>query len=291
MAQSYIVPSQTTLLPFLFITLEGWSRKTIKQRLGGGSIQVNGTVQTQHNLALLPGDKVEIGTPQPKRYRTSREKPIVLEILYKDRDLVAVNKPAGMLSVGTARESKSHALSLLRTQLSRGKHSVRLWPVHRLDRETSGILLFATSKEMREAVMAHWGDAEKQYLAIVEGVPSPVSATITQPLRLDKHIHHVHVGAHPEAKPAVTHYRLLQSHSAHRSLLEVEIETGRQHQIRAHMAWFGHSVVGDERYGTRGKRMGLHAARLAFIHPVSRMRIEVSVEPPRDFHALLLEAP
>jgi len=107
--------------------------------------------------------------------------------------------------------------------------------VHRIDRDTSGVLLFATSREMREAVMKEWDAAEKSYLAIVEGHPKPAAGTIDQPLRLDPVIYQMHVGPHPDAKRAVTHFTTERS-VGQRTLLRVELETGRQHQIRAHMA-------------------------------------------------------
>ncbi len=285
MSQKYTVSTQTTLLPFLFEVLQGWSKKTIKQRLRGASVSVNGKAETQHNTILLMGDEVAIGAAGQSREERNTQY-TKLDILYQDKDLIAINKPAGLLSVGTAKENRQHALALLRTQLSRGKNSIRLWPVHRLDRETSGILLFATSREMREAVMSDWHATEKVYLAIVEGVPVLQAGTVSEALRLDTEVYRMHVGAHPDAKPAVTHYEIKES-NAHRALLEVYIETGRQHQIRAHMAWLGHSIVGDERYGTRGRRMGLHASRLSFFHPVSGERIVLEVQAPRDFFALL----
>jgi 23S rRNA pseudouridine1911/1915/1917 synthase len=284
MAQQYIVTQRTKLLPFLFETLEGWSKKTIKQRLQNASVAVNGVITTKHDFILTENDMVEVGVIQKtgKAAQSTRK----LEIIHQDKDIIAINKPAGLLSVGTTKENKEHALALLRTQLTRGKERVQLWPVHRLDRDTSGILLFATSKEVREAIMDKWESTEKIYLAVVEGTPKEPQGTITQPLRLDEKEYHVHVGEHPNAKKAITHYKVLENKEK-RSLLEVKIDTGRQHQIRAHMNWLGHSVVGDERYGTKGGRMGLHASRLKFIHPTTKNPLTFEVDAPRDFYNLL----
>jgi len=284
MGQQYKVSKRGKLLPFLFETLDGWSKKTVKQRLQGSSIAVNGVITTKHDYILNENDIVEVGVVQ----RTGKSIAQVrkLEIIHQDKDIIAINKPAGLLSVGTTKETKEHALALLRTQLTRGKERVQLWPVHRLDRDTSGILLFATSKEVREAVMDKWESTEKIYLAVVEGTPKAPQGTITEPLRLDEKEYRVHVGEHPNAKKAITHYKVLESKEK-RSLLEVKIDTGRQHQIRAHMAWFGNSVVGDERYGSKGGRMGLHAFRLSFTHPVSKNPLTFEVDAPRDFYSLL----
>lgn len=288
MAQQYKVSTRGKLLPFLFETLtmhEGWSKKTVKQRLQGSSVYVNEQVQTKHDYIVNAGDMVTIGVAQRTGHHTNKQV-VKLEIIYQDKDLIAINKPSGLLSVGTNKENKNHALSLLRTQLTRGKQSVKLWPVHRLDRDTSGILLFATSKEVREAVMDQWVTTQKIYLAIVEGTPKISSDTITQPLRLDEKEYRMHVGAHKEAKPAITHYKTLESKTS-RSLLEVSIGTGRQHQIRAHMAWMGHSIVGDERYGTKGGRMGLHANTLSFEHPKTKQKLHLTVDAPKAFYDLL----
>jgi len=288
MAQEYKVQQRGKLLPFLFDTLsvnESWSKKTVKQRLQGSSIFVNGQVQTKHDFIVTPDDVVSIGVAQRTGHHTNTQQ-VKLDIIHQDKDLIAINKPSGLLSVGTTKENKNHALALLRTQLSRGKGSIKIWPVHRLDRDTSGILLFATSKEVREAVMDKWATTQKTYLAVVDGIPKVKADTITQPLRLDDKEYRMHVGTHKHAKSAITHYETKES-TDKRSLLEVHIETGRQHQIRAHMAWMGCPVVGDERYGKKGGRMGLHAMRLSFVHPVSKKNVVLEVDAPRDFYALL----
>ena len=288
MAQQYKVSTRGKLLPFLFETLagnEGWSKKTVKQRLQGSSIFVNNQVQTKHDYILIPDDIVSIGMAQRMGHHTNA-KQVKLEIIHQDKDLIAIHKPSGLLSVGTTKENKNHALALLRQQLTRANKNVKLWPVHRLDRDTSGILLFATSKEMREAVMEKWSSTEKTYLAVVEGTPKKEADTITEPLRLDEKEYRMHVGAHKDAKTAITHYKLKESADT-RSLVEVRIETGRQHQIRAHMSWMGNSIVGDERYGTKGGRMGLHAMRLAFVHPETKNSITLEVDAPSDFYNLL----
>jgi 23S rRNA pseudouridine1911/1915/1917 synthase len=284
MADTFTVKEKSILLEFLFAHLDGWSKKTIKQRLQGSSVAVNGEITTKHDRPLNAGDVVEVGVV--KKASTQTQTLQKLEILYQDKDIIAINKPAGLLSVGNTTENKQHALAILRNQLSRGKNQVKLWPVHRLDRDTSGVLLFATSKEMRESIMDKWGISEKIYLAIVEGSPKEKKGTIDQPLRPDDKVYRMHVGKHPEAKPAVTHYVVKQS-IADRSLLEVSIETGRQHQIRAHLAWLGHSIIGDERYGTKGEKMGLHAKKLTIFHPVTKKSMSFEVDAPREFYALL----
>ena len=282
MSEQFSVPAAGGLLAFLHAQLHDWSRKTVKQRLQTGCIRVNGAVAMRHDHPLEAGDIVEVSaTPRPS---VVARQP--LGILYADPDLIAIDKPAGLLAVGTAQENRHHALALLRDQLSRRTPGLRLWPVHRIDQGTSGVLLFAKSRDMREAVMARWGDAEKTYLAVVEGRPDPAQGTIDEPLRLDEVEYRMHVGAHPGAKPAVTHYETERT-AGGRSLVRVQLETGRQHQIRAHMAWLGCPVVGDPRYGKAGARLGLHALRLGIFHPGTGRELVCEAPVPTDFRALL----
>ncbi|MEZ4273474.1 MAG: pseudouridine synthase [Myxococcota bacterium] len=132
--------------------------------------------------------------------------------------------------------------------------------------------MFATSHEMREAVAAVWGAAEKTYLAVVQGCPKSQSGTIEQPLRLDAHDYFMHVGPHPEAKAALTRYEVKQA-IGKRALLEVHLETGGSTRSRGSSAWLGHPVVGDARYGHVGPHMGLHAQRLVVTHPRTSKRL------------------
>jgi len=287
MGQTYNVEKTSKLLPFLFEKLDGWSKKTVKQRLKESTVAVNGTVTTKHDFFLKDGDIVEVGVLQNSKASRATISNKSLNIIYQDNNIIAINKPAGLLSVGTSRENNQHALALLRKQLSKKNERLQLYPVHRLDRDTSGVLLFATSKELRETVMGNWKRSKKVYLAIVEGVPKSKNGTINQPLRLDEEEYKVHVGKHPNAKEAITHYKTLEQKNS-KSLLEVTIETGRQHQIRAHLSWLGTSVVNDERYGKKveGKRMGLHAKSLSIIHPISKKSLELKVDAPSDFYGL-----
>ena len=276
------VSEATGLLTFLNTQLKGWTRNKIKQRLKTGCVFVNSQPIMQYDYELKVGDDVEVRAAAKNMHgRSSR-----LEILYSDNDLIAVNKPAGLLSVASADKNKNHALAILRNQLSRPKRPVKLWPVHRLDRDTSGVLLFATSREMREAVNAGWSSAEKIYLVVVEGCPNPSQGTIDQPLRMDSEKYHMNVGSHPEAKKAITHFNTLRT-VKDRALLEVQLETGRQHQIRAHMAWLGHPVIGDTRYGTDGPHMGLHALRLSITRPKTGKRLTFETPAPDEFLDLL----
>lgn len=278
MVEHLVVDAPERLLQFLRRSLPGWKRSTLEQRLRAGAVRVNGATRRSNDF-VAAGDQVLVGDRDEAE--VEREAPAGIVILHVDDDLVAIDKPAGLLSVASEREKETTAQALLREHLSRPGERARLWPVHRIDRETSGVLLFARSAEMQDAVQAAWERAKKTYLALVEGRPTPPDGVIDQPLWEDQALF-VRVGRHPEAKLARTRYATRASHGA-RTLLEVELETGRRHQIRAHLAWLGHPIVGDRRYGTPGPRMGLHAWRLELDHPSDDRRLELTAPSPDGF--------
>lgn len=282
MTERLDVDTHAQLLAFLRQSLDCWRVKTLKERLRLGCVRVNGETVTLHNHPLEPGDRVEVGSQEAGTFARIRPP---FTTLYEDDDLIAIDKPAGLLSVSNERQRSRTALTLLRDSLSRPGRPARLWPAHRLDRETSGVLLFARSREVRDALQTSWTEARKIYLAIVDGHPVPAEGTVNQPLWEDRTLN-VHVGRRPDAKDARTRYRTCES-GPHRTLLNVELLTGRRHQIRSHLAWLGYPVVGDRRYGSAGPRMGLHALRLHITHPRGREPIAFVAPPPRAFSALL----
>jgi 23S rRNA pseudouridine1911/1915/1917 synthase len=276
-------PRAGPLLELLAEHLAGWHKRTLRQRLKLGCVSVNGVVVARADHALAPGDLVlvldEADAPPPARASGG------IALLHVDEALVAIDKPAGLLSVKSERERERTALDLVGAALGRPDRPERVWPVHRLDRETSGLLLLARTREDCEAVRAEWELARKTYLAIVEGAPRGDFGTVDAPLWEDRALA-VHVGRGPGARAARTRWRVLERGRA-RSLLEVELETGRRHQIRAHLAHVGHPVVGDPRYGVRAARMGLHALRLAVVHPRHGRELALEAPPPADFRALV----
>ncbi|HEX5051899.1 MAG TPA: RluA family pseudouridine synthase [Planctomycetota bacterium] len=275
MADRFVATQPGALLDVLARHFEQWSRNTLRQRLRLGCIDVNGSTASRHDQPLQPGDVIEIHAKASGR--AANRSAASLPILHDDDDLLAIDKPPGLLSVSTDDERERTALALARQVASRPGRRADLWPVHRLDRETSGVLLFARSLAVRDRVQADWGRTQKVYVAVVEGNPEPEAGTIDQPLWADKNLR-VHTGPHAEAKEARTHYRVLRRGRGC-SLLEVELDTGRKHQIRAHLAWLGHPVVGDDRYGHAASRLCLHAHRLVLRHPASgaELRLEAPV--------------
>ncbi|MBX3462337.1 MAG: RluA family pseudouridine synthase [Planctomycetes bacterium] len=266
------------LFALLVQQFPGFHRNTLRERLRRGCVLVNGVAAARADQLLRAGDRVELLplAAAPLRPPAGR----ALRILFDDADLLAIDKPAGLLSVASDDERERTALALARRQCARAD-APDLWPVHRLDRETSGVLLFARSRAVLEAVRADWGAVRKVYHAIVEGRPEPPQGTIDRPLWEDRTLR-VHVGHHPDARPARTRYATLASRGG-RSLLEIELDTGRKHQIRAHLAAIGCPVVGDARYGTRAARLCLHALHLSLPHPRDGRRLELVAEAPAAF--------
>lgn len=275
------VTREEPLLAYLLAVLP-FKRTAIKNLLKFGSVEVNGATIRQFDHPLAPGDVVTIGDLKTAA-AASRLKAARIKLVYEDDALLVVDKPAGLLTVATENDKTDTLFFRLQEYLRyRDTNSAaRPQVVHRLDEETSGLVLFARSVAMKNRLQENWPAVEKTYWAVVEGRPKPDQGTITSYLTESKSLQ-VHSHNHPTAgsRLATTHYRLLQTRDD-LSLLEVRLETGRKHQIRVHLAGIGCPVVGDRRYGARSdlfKRMALHAGRLAFAHPETGERL--SLESP-----------
>jgi 23S rRNA pseudouridine1911/1915/1917 synthase len=271
---------ETRLLDWLFTALAPMSRTRVKQLLRSGRVHVNGTSVTRHDHPLRPGDALTLGPPVPFQ---KRERVDLFSVIYDDDHLLVIDKPPGLLTVATETEKADTAFALLSDHLAAMKAG-RPFVVHRLDRDTSGLLLFARSAEVRDALQANWESVTKTYLAVVEGAPRPAEGVVENYLTEGRDLR-VRASKRPgnDAKRAVSRYRVLESRGGY-SLVEVELVTGRKHQIRVHMAGLGCPVAGDKLYGARtdpAKRLCLHAWRLAFEHPVTGERVELESPLPR----------
>jgi 23S rRNA pseudouridine1911/1915/1917 synthase len=223
----------------------------------------------RHDTQLEPGDVVTITAgkqvPAPSLDRHG------LKIVYLDEDLVIVDKSAGLLSMGSDGEKERTAHRILNEHLKAltGSDSQQAFIVHRLDRETSGLMMFARSRAIQAALQENWKTVTKKYLAVVEGLPAKAEGTLRDNLVESKSFrtHRVDRGG----AVAITHYRVLRK-GRENCLLELTLETGRKNQIRVQMAGLGHPVVGDRKYGATtdpARRLALHSCELNFRHPVS----------------------
>lgn len=278
------------ILSLLNDHLPSWKRNHLKQKLRAKLVQVNGQTVSRHDAPVQAGDWVEIVAQAALASTGPRTIGMGIRVVYEDAYLVVVDKPAGLLAVSSAREREKTALAIVRAALqAEEKRNVRVWPVHRIDRGTSGLLMIARSLDIREAMQSMWSQVHKQYLAVLEGVWPQESGKIEQPLREGKDLQVYVAPQSREAKHAVTHFRV-RTRFNDRTALEVWLETGRKHQIRVHFAHAGHPLLGDVQYGAAPHALGrpaLHAQRLHFPHPRSRQRIELESPIPADLRALL----
>jgi 23S rRNA pseudouridine1911/1915/1917 synthase len=269
----------------------GLSRRKAREVIEKGQVRVGGELVREPGRDLPESAAIDF---DPNRRALSRVR-CTLPVLYEDEHVIVVDKPAGLLSVPTGPRGVDEDTALARVK----DYAQRLKPhggfaerVHRLDRDTSGALAFALSHEARAGLIDTFRHhrIERRYLAIVEGEPRAEHGTVDAPLRLEWTSGRKAVAREgEEAEDALTRFRVRERFSR-AALLEVELETGRQHQIRVHLAHVGLPVAGDPVYGrgegpagTRPRRPLLHAASLAFAHPVTGLRVAVECPPPEDF--------
>ncbi len=279
------------LMEFLSSKMGGMTRTSVKALLSRRQVQVNNRIETKYNYMLNPGDIVSINSG----IANEELKHPKLRILYEDDIIVVVEKKEGLLTMATVRESdEMTAYSILKSYLRKGNPRAELYTVHRLDRETSGVLLFAKTKDAQFSMQSHWHEivTKRCYVALVEGEPQKADDTIISWLTENKKSYKIHSSwTNNGGQQAITHYTILQSNGEY-SLLSVELETGRKNQIRVQLAAIGHPVVGDKKYGsgtTPIKRLALHAQLLEFIHPITHKSMRFETPVPKEFKLLLKE--
>ena len=246
-----------------------------KSFLEHGLISVDGASTRKFNYPVKQGQIIKIKQTLNKSYNSP------LEIVYEDTELLAVNKPAGLLSVATDTEKENTAIRLLRDS-----GIEPLYVVHRIDRDTSGVLLFAKSIEVRDKLQESWDAVIKrrEYLAVCEGVFAEKKGRCDSLLR-ETATHLVYSVKDGDGKRAITNYEVIKE-NARFSYLRVLIETGRKNQIRVHMKDLSHPIVGDKKYGAHGSplgRLGLHSSLLEFSHPVTGEEIVIKAAPDTRF--------
>ena len=283
------VSEASELMAFLIAQLPHKNRNNIKSLLGNKQILVDGKVFTQFNHPLKPGQIVTVAAnraPQTSQYRG-------LTILYEDQNLIVISKQAGLLSMATNKERDRTAYGILSDYVKKEDPKNKIFIIHRLDRETSGVMMFARSERVQKLMQESWNATTKErtYMALVEGVPNPEQGRITSYLRESKALI-VYSSQNPDnGQLAITNYKVVKANNGY-SLLELELETGRKNQIRVHMQDIGHPVVGDAKYGATKDpigRLGLHAEVLAFEHPITGQAMHFSVPVPKLFLSALKE--
>ncbi|HOE67340.1 MAG TPA: RluA family pseudouridine synthase [Candidatus Hydrogenedentes bacterium] len=219
---------------------------------------------------------------------SGRHKPQGLDILYEDRDILVVDKAPGLLTMGTDSEKTRTAYYRLTDYVRKGcaRSRNRIFIVHRLDREVSGVLVFAKTLEAKESLQSQWEEVEKKYLAVVHGRLPDKAGVISSYLAESRTLAVHSTDDATRGKLSRTAYRVLKE-TPRFSLLEITLLTGRKHQIRVHLAEIGHPIVGDDKYGRKDpaqKRIALHATSIAFIHPSTGEPVAFESEAPAYFH-------
>ncbi|MDR0765692.1 MAG: RluA family pseudouridine synthase [Odoribacteraceae bacterium] len=282
--REFTVDAPSPLLAYLLVTLSDKSRSTVKSILASRQVAVNGTVTTRFDAPLQPGDRVRVNMEKGATTLSLPE----FEIVHEDDDLIVINKPHGLLSVATERERERTAYRALTDYARRTSPDGRVFVLHRLDRDTSGLMMFAKSERVQEIMQRGWDEmvTSRKYVAVVEGRPARDSDLVTSHLQENRAMN---VYSSDEGKLAATRYTVLKTNGLY-SLLELELETGRKNQIRVHVADIGHPVAGDAKYGARSnpiRRLALHARELHFIHPVTHREMHFRTDIPRRFSLLV----
>lgn len=280
--KEFKVHEECELLQFLFTKFSNLSKNAVKSILSGHYVAVNGAPVTQFNLKLAKDDVV-IVSKQRIAKKTRKDLPIIFE----NDELIAINKPSGLLSVASDTEKGRTAYRIVNDYMQqKDKHS-RIYVVHRLDEDTSGVLVFAKNPKIRDILQKNWNDIvlARGYYAIVEGVVQPKEAKLVDYLR-ENSLNLMYVtNDKVNGKKCITNYKTIVSNKNY-SLLDVDIETGRKNQIRVQLGHRGHHIIGDDKYGEPSdplKRLGLHAYKLKFIHPVTKKLMEFVAPMPDEF--------
>ena len=286
--QTLKVANNSELLNFLIEQKVKKSRSAIKLLLTHKQVKVNNKVVTPHNYQLVSGDIVTIHKTTKKReYKQLRG----LRIIYEDDALVVINKEAGLLAIATDKEKRETAYSIVSEYLKDSNFKSRVFVLHRLDRETSGLMMFAKNEEVQEIMQKNWDDIilTRSYVAVVKGVLSPEKGEIVSWLTEDKNYVMHSSSTDNGGQKAITHYRTLKTNN-HFSLIELNLETGRKNQIRVHLQHVGHPIVGDKKYGSRDsliRRVALHANELVFVHPITKETLQFKLAIPEKMKSLL----
>lgn len=284
---THTITEPATLMPFLLSTLSNKSRDNIKSLLRNRQVLVNGEPVTQFNHELKPGDTVVISAARHTGGLMARN----MRLIYEDEHLIVIDKNAGLLSMASDNEKYLTAYNILSTYVKSQKPSNRIFIVHRLDRDTSGLMMFARSEKVQSLMQRDWkrNVTARTYVALVEGEVTGQEGIVKSYIYESKSLIMHSTNDPKKGDLAITRWKLLKSGSEY-SLLEVTLETGKKNQIRLHMQETGHSIAGDKKYGASSSpisRLGLHASLLAFIHPVTGKEMRFESKIPAKFRRMV----
>ncbi|MBP7102091.1 MAG: RluA family pseudouridine synthase [Bacteroidales bacterium] len=279
------VTEPNKLLLFLQEKLKGYSHSSIKALLKNEKVLINHKhIIKQFDYPLKKGDDVSILSLKNKDRILQHPK---LNIIFEDESLIIINKKEGLLSVATAHKEEQTAYNILNEYIKSKEKNKQIYILHRLDRDTSGLMMFAKSKAIQTIMQEKWKEniIERTYVALVHNIPKKPNGIITSFLIEDKSTK-MHITSDAEkGQKATTRYKTLK-HNKSFALLELQLETGRKNQIRVHLQSIGHPIVGDKKYDSPSnplQRLCLHASTLSFIHPQSKEKMTFTCAVPECF--------
>lgn len=280
--KEYKVKESKELLEYLIINL-GFSRNNAKSLLSHHLVAINGAPISQFNFMLSKDDDLIISKKPIKRKERSN-----LPIIFENDDIIVINKPYGLLSVASDKEKSSTAYRMVMDYLQEKDRKARIYVVHRLDKETSGVLMFAKNEKVKGALQEKWNDIvlKRGYYAVVEGVMAKKEDHIVNYLNMNSlNLMYISSKFDKKAQKCVTNYKVIKENKKY-SLLDVNIETGRKNQIRVTLGSLNHYVLGDDKYGNPENplnRLCLHAYNLTFINPLDNKKYDFTAPMPKEF--------
>ena len=276
--EKYIVKENEILIEFLKKMFSNLSKNSVKSLLHNEKVFVNGNMTTKYNYELNIGDVVEIRDKVAKN----------IDIIYEDKDIIVINKPSGLLTVATEKEKNKTAYHLVMEYLKKKNKNNRIFIIHRLDKDTSGIIMFAKNERAKHLYQDNWNDIVKKrcYYAVIDGKMQKKEGTIKSYLKENGNM--VYSVKDRSGKLAVTEYKVLKERK-NISLLDINLKTGRKNQIRVHMKENKTPILGDLKYGEKSKlinRLALHAYKLELVNPVTKKLLTFEINMPNEFKML-----
>lgn len=282
---NFIIKKEAQLLDFLLVNLTGYSRNNIKSLLKNHQVVLNGNPTKQFDYLLVPGDSLDI--LKNRHFAPSK---IELDIIYEDDELICINKPEELLTIASDKEKTRTAYREVNAYLRLKDLRARALIVHRLDKQTSGVLLFAKNHNLQKRLQDNWNDLvlSRKYYAIVMGnMPKKEDHLEMYLKENDYNLMYVTKDTR-NGKKSILDYKVVKESEKY-SLLDVSIDSGRKNQIRVMLGSIGHYVIGDDKYGEPDnplKRLGLHAYELSLIHPATKKKLLFKAKTPPSFTAL-----
>ena len=276
--EKYIVKENEILIEFLKKMFSNLSKNSVKSLLHNEKVFVNGNMTTKYNYELNIGDVVEIREKVAKN----------IDIIYEDKNIIVINKPSGLLTVATEKEKNKTAYHLVMEYLKKKNKNNRIFIIHRLDKDTSGIIMFAKNERAKHLYQDNWNDIVKKrcYYAVIAGKMESKEGTIKSYLKENGNM--VYSVKDRSGKLAITEYKVLKERK-NISLLDINLKTGRKNQIRVHMKENKTPILGDLKYGEKSKlinRLALHAYKLELINPVTKKLLIFEASMPNEIKTL-----